>query len=135
MCNLLRHMRQLEAGQNTFMDRLSISPQVTRNWKPTTAAPLVPQNLKMLLLKQQTQAVNDRISAKGCRYLLVKPWANGTGKGNTCQLCGAIISDKGEITGTSKAIQRRLMTEDASLQPDGGDPQNWTWCRIDEIAG
>ena len=69
---------------------------------PTTTNPPVPQNLKTLLLKQQTQAVNDKIPAKGCRHLLVKPWANGTGKGNTCQLCGAITNDKGEITGTSK---------------------------------
>ena len=45
---------------------------------PTTATPPVPQNLKMLLFKLQTQAVNDRIPAKGCRHLLVKPWANGT---------------------------------------------------------
>ena len=60
------------------------------------------------LLKQQAQAVNDRIPAKGCGHLLVKLWANGTGKGNTCQLCGAIINDKGEITGTSKSIQRKL---------------------------
>ena len=36
-------------------------------------------------------------------------------KGNTCQLCGAIISDKGEIIGTSKAIQRRLMTVEKTL--------------------
>ena len=26
---------------------------------------------------------------KGCRNLRVKPWTNGTGKGNACQLCGA----------------------------------------------
>ena len=71
-----------------------------------------PQNLKTLLLKQQTQAVNDRIPAKGCRHLIVKPWANGTGKGNTCQLCGAIINDKGEITGASKLIQRKLATDE-----------------------
>ena len=77
---------------------------------PTTATPSVPQNLKKPLLKQQTKAVNERIPAKGCRHLLVKPWADGTGKGNACQLCGAIITDKGEITGTSKAIQRRLTT-------------------------
>ena len=38
--------------------------------------------------------------------------ANGTGKGNTCQLCGAIINDKGEITGTSKSIQRKLVTDE-----------------------
>ena len=41
----------------------------------------VPQNLKTMLLKQQTQAVNDRIPAKGCRHLLVKPWVNGKGNG------------------------------------------------------
>ena len=66
----------------------------------------------MLLLKQQAQAVNDRILVKGCRHLLVKPWENGTGKGNTCQLCGAIINDKGEITGTSKSIQRKLVSNE-----------------------
>ena len=59
---------------------------------PTTT-PQVPQNL------------NDRIPAKGCRHLLVRPRANGTGKGNTGQLCGAIINDKGEITETNKSIQ------------------------------
>ena len=78
---------------------------------PTTTTTPVPQNLKTLLLKQQTQVVNDRIPAKGCRHLLVKPWANGTGKGNSCQLCGAIINNKGEITGTSKSIQRKLVTD------------------------
>ena len=66
---------------------------------PTTATPPV-QNL------------NDRIPAKGCRHLLVKPWANGTGMGNTCQLCGAIINDKGEITGTSQSIQRKLVSNE-----------------------
>ena len=65
-----------------------------------------------LLLKQQTQAVNDRIPAKGCRHILVNPWANGTGKGNTCQLCGAIINDKGEISGTSKSVLRKLVTDE-----------------------
>ena len=68
----------------------------------------------------------QRIPAKGCRHLLVKPCANGTRKGNTCQLCGAIVSDKGEITGTSKAIQRRLMTAERTLH--SRDAQNWT-CR------
>ena len=77
-----------------------------------TCTPPVPRNLKMLLLYQ---AVNDRIPAKGCRHLLVKPWANGTGNGNTCQLCGGSISDKDEITGTSKAIQRRPMTAERTL--------------------
>ena len=79
---------------------------------PTTTPPPVPHNLKMLLLKQQTQAVNDRIPAKGCRHPLVKPWATCTGKGSTCQLCGAIINDKGEITGTSKSVQRKLVTDE-----------------------
>ena len=49
------------------------------------------------------------------RHFLVKPWANGTGKGNTCQLCGAIVNDKGEITGTSKSIQRKLVTDERKL--------------------
>ena len=39
-------------------------------------------------------------------HLLVRSRTNGTGKGNTCQLCGAIINDKGEITETNKSIQR-----------------------------
>ena len=39
----------------------------------STTTPPGPQYLKMLPLKQQTQAVNDRIPAKGCRHLLVKP--------------------------------------------------------------
>ena len=79
---------------------------------PTSSNPPVPQNLKTLLLKQLTQAVNDRIPAKGRRHLLVKPWANGTGKGNTCQLCGAITNDKGEITETSKSVQRKLVIDE-----------------------
>ena len=79
---------------------------------PTTTTPPVPPNLKTLLLKQQTQAVNDRIPAKGCLHLLVKPWENGTGKGKTCQLCGATINDMDEITGTSKSIQRKLVTDE-----------------------
>ena len=80
--------------------------------------PPVPQNLKTLLLKRQTQAVNDRIPAKGCRHLLVKPWANGTGKGNTCQLCGAITNDKDEITGTSKLAQRKMVTDEGKQHPN-----------------
>ena len=70
---------------------------------------------KCCCLKQQTQAVNDRIPAKGCRHLLVKPWANGTGKRTMCQLCGAIINDNGEIPGTRKSIQRRLVTAETPL--------------------
>ena len=85
---------------------------------PTTTNPPVPQNLKTLLLKQQTQAVNDRIPAKGCRHLLVKHWASGTGKGNTCQLCGAVTNDKGEITGTSKSVQRKLVTDEGKHHPN-----------------
>ena len=61
---------------------------------PTTTTPPVPQHLKILLIKQQTSGVNDSIPAKGCRHLLVKPWAHGTRKGTTCQLRGAIIIDK-----------------------------------------
>ena len=57
----------------------------------------VPQHLEMLLLKQQTQAVNERIPAKGCR-LLVKFVERSS------------INDNGEITETSKSIQWRLMT-------------------------
>ena len=29
-----------------------------------------------------------------------------------CQLCGAIINDRSEITGTSKSIQRKLVTDE-----------------------
>ena len=77
---------------------------------PTTTTPPVPQNL------------NDRIPAKGCRHLLVNPWANSTEKGNTCQLCGAIINDKGEITRTSKSIQQKLVSKrgETTFQPEGG---------------
>ena len=39
-----------------------------------------------------------------------QPWATGTGKGNTCQLCGAIINDKDEITGSSKSVQWKLVS-------------------------
>ena len=69
-------------------------------------------------MKQQTQAVNDRIPAKGCSHLLVKPWANGTGKGNTSQLCGAITNDKGDITGTSKSVQRKLVNDEGKQYPN-----------------
>ena len=48
---------------------------------PTTTTPPAPQNLKTLLLKQQTQAVNDRIPAKGCRRLLVRAPGKWHGKG------------------------------------------------------
>ena len=64
-----------------------------------------------------------KIPAKGCRHFLVKPWANGTEKGTTCPLCGAIINDKGEIIGTSKSIQRRLTIAETpfhSIQNVGG---------------
>ena len=60
----------------------------------TTTTPPVVQNL------------DDMIPAKGLRHLLVRPRANGTVKGNACQLCGAIINDKGELTETNKSIQR-----------------------------
>ena len=85
--------------------------ELSNVYSSTTTTPPVPQNLKTLLLKRQT-AVHDRIPVKGCRLLLVKPWANGTGKGNTCQLCGAIINDKREITGTSMSVQRKLVTDE-----------------------
>ena len=71
-----------------------------------------------VLLKQQTQAVNDRTPAKGCRHLPVNPWVNGTGKGNTCQLCGAVTNDKGEITGTSKSVQRKLVNDEGKQYPN-----------------
>ena len=80
---------------------------IQRVQPPTTTTLPVPQNLNTLLLKQQAQAVNDRIPAKGCRHLLVIPRANGTGK-----LCGAIINDKGEIRGTGKSIQRKLVNDE-----------------------
>ena len=35
----------------------------------------------------------------GRRSLLVKPWANGTGKGNTCQLCRLKVqADQSKVT-------------------------------------
>ena len=40
------------------------------------------------------------------------------GKGNTCQLCGAITNDKGEITGTSKSVQRKLVTDEEKHPPN-----------------
>ena len=85
---------------------------------PTTTNPPEPLNLQTLLLKQKTQAVNDMIPAKGCRHLLVKPWATGTGKGNTCQLCGAITNNKGDITGTSKSVQRKLVNDEGKQYPN-----------------
>ena len=84
---------------------------------------LLRHRISRTLLKQRTQAVNDRIPAKGCRHLLVKPWAHGRRKENTCQLCGAIINDKGEITGTSKSVDPEETGDrrgEASFQPDGG---------------
>ena len=39
------------------------------------------------------------------------------GKGEIrVQLCGAIINDKGEITGTSKSVQRKLVTDEGKRQ-------------------
>ena len=61
---------------------------------PTTTTPPVPQSLKTLLLKQQ---------------ILVKPWGEWHGKWK--HVSAAIINDKGEITGTSKSIQRKLVTD------------------------
>ena len=87
-------------------------PELSNVYSTHHDDPPVPQNLKTLPLKQQTQTVNDRIPAEGFRHLLVKPWANGPGKGNTCKLCGAIINDKGETTGTSKSIQWKLVTNE-----------------------
>ena len=55
---------------------------------------------------RQRQASSEGLSSPPGQAL--GQWHGGGGK--TCRLCGAIISDKGEITGTSKAIQRRLMT-------------------------
>ena len=72
---------------------------------PSTTNLLVPQNLKTLLLKQQIQAINGRIPVQGCRQLLVKPWANGTGMGNTSQSPkkGGSQSSKGEEGGGSQS--------------------------------
>ena len=58
------------------------------------------------------QSLDDRILAKGCRRLLVRPGANGMGNGNTCQLCGAIINDKGETTETNRSIQWKLVSKE-----------------------
>ena len=77
-----------------------------------TTTPPVPQNLKTLLLKQQAQAVNDRIPAKGCRHLLVKPLGKWHGKGKHVSAVRATINDKGEITGTSKSVQRKLVNDE-----------------------
>ena len=55
-----------------------------QNWTctaPTTTTPPVPQNLKTVLLKQQTQAVNDRIPAKGCRHSPGQALGKWHGKG------------------------------------------------------
>ena len=90
----------------------------------TTTTPPVARNL------------NDRIPAKGCRHLLVKPRAKGTGKGNTCQLCGAIINDKGEITGTSKSIQRKLVSNEekrhSSQKVEGRTELDQVQAEVDE---
>ena len=87
-------------------------PELSNVYSSHHDNPPVPQNLKTLQLKQQTQAVNDRIPAKGCRHLLVKPLGKCTGKGSACQLCGVIINDEGEITGTSKSIRRKMVTDE-----------------------
>ena len=84
-------------------------PELSDGYSSHHDNPPVPQNLKTLLLKQQTQAVNDRMPAKGCRHLLVKPWQMARERKNTCQLRGAIINNNGDITGTSKSIQRKLV--------------------------
>ena len=92
---------------------------------PTTTTPPVSQNL------------DDRIPVKGCRHLLVKPWANGTGKGNTCQLCGAIINDKGEITGTRNSIQRMLVSNEekrhSSQKVEGRTELDLVQDEVDEV--
>ena len=54
---------------------------------PTTTTPPVPQHLKRLLLKQQIQAVNDRVPAKGCRHLLGKPWVDVAQERETLANC------------------------------------------------
>ena len=61
----------------------------------------------------------DPSGATESQDLLVKPWTNGTGKGNTCQQV-----DPKEV---------RERREEASFQLDGGvDMKNWTW---DEAKG
>ena len=45
-------------------------------------------------------------------------WATGTGKGNACQLCGATTNDKGEITGTSNSVQRKLVNDEGKQYPN-----------------
>ena len=80
---------------------------------PTTTNPPVPQNLKTLLLKQQTQAVNDRIPANGCRQFLVKPWANGTATTRARSL---------EPTNRSRGTGERR--GETASQQDGGGPRS-----------
>ena len=115
VCPLCHTPRMPRRKRHAWFWRCQNYPTCTA---PTTTNPPVPENLKTLHLKQQTQAVNDRIPAKGCRHLLVKPWANGTGKGNTCQLRGTTTNDKGEITGTSKSVQRKLVTDEEKHHPN-----------------
>ena len=87
-----------------------------------TTTPPVPQNLKTLLLKQQAQAVNDRIPAKGCRHLLVKPLGKWHGKGKHVSAVRGHHQRQGrdhwnQQVGPEETGERRGQ---ASFQPDGG---------------
>ena len=91
----------------------------------------VPKNLKTLVLKQQTQAVEDSIRAKGCRHLLVKPWPNGTAKyvsAVRCQLQRQGRDHWNQQVDPKETGDRR---GEASFQPDGGGRRR----RSQEIAG
>ena len=98
---------------------------------PTTTTFPVPKNLKTLVLKQQTQAVEDSIRAKGCRHLLVKPWPNGTAKyvsAVRCQLQRQGRDHWNQQVDPKETGDRR---GEASFQPDGGGRRR----RSQEIAG
>ena len=53
------------------------------------------------------------------------------GKGNTCQLCGTIINDKGEITEPASPYSGKWCPTRRSAIPARRwrDAQNWIWCK------
>ena len=90
---------------------------------PTTATPPVPQNLKILLLKQQTQSNSTRVSQ---RRDVATSWSSLGQMARERDLRVSCVepssTTRARLLEPAKPIQRRLMTrrEDAPFQPDGG---------------
>ena len=88
----------------------------TTRTAPTTTTPPVPQHFKMLLLKQQIQAVIDRIPGERMPPLFDQALGQWHGKGNHVPTVWSHHQRQGRDHGDQQVDS----TDTVSLQPGGG---------------